>query len=465
MAPPKFLLRFGQGCAALVLSASFMGMGLAQTLPAPPEPPPPPSPPAPPPGNAPSSGPSLDLAPSCLTDLHIRSGLTPSVVSGNAALISERPDKLELTLKDQSCNTDTSAEIQVPTGTNIGFRGNNTHVIATGLLGRMSGFTANGDVEIEQASDILLRITGNGNVSIDRVFGNVKVQNFSNGDLSIAQANSQRIELAATSSGNLLIKDGIVKDLSVRDMGSSDITAHVRTTRAHLELYGSGDVTVDHVSGALSQTHYGSGSLNVQTDPGIHISKTNEVDGNAIARDVLASIGSRLPGTDITHATTVLNTQSSHHHSVTRLVITLVIIGLILRRARRYRKRTGQSFFTNLWTDASEGYASFVRNWEARMRERRGEDTHTSVEPPHIHYTRRAIDLYEEVIHTAREQKQRHARRVHSSASDGISLSPALIRLNDRLARLEPRLARMEQFVTSQDFALERQFRDLERSA
>ncbi|KXV23313.1 hypothetical protein AD935_00665, partial [Gluconobacter japonicus] len=78
---------------------------------------------------------------------------------------------------------------------------------------------------------------------------------------------------------------------------------------------------------------------------------------------------------------------------------------------------------------------------------------------------RRVVDLYQEVLHTAREQKLRHASRVEPATPDTVALSPALIRLNDRLARLEPRLARMEQFVTSPDFALERQFRDLERSA
>ncbi|ANQ40505.1 hypothetical protein BAR24_02915 [Gluconobacter oxydans] len=467
MARHRSLRPLGQGCAAFVLSAVFTTSALAQTPPLPPEPPAPPSPPASTGMNTPP-GRFLDLAPSCLTDLHIRAGVTPSVLSGNAVLTIDGHDKLELSLKDHSCDTDGSAEIEVPMGTNIGFRGNETHVIATGILGRMSGFTANGDVEIEQASDISLRMTGNGNVSIDRVFGNVKVQNFSNGDLSIGTAQSPDVELVATSSGDLTIKGGWIDTLSIRDMGSSDITAHVWAKAAHLAVYGSGNVTVDRVTKTLSQTHFGSGALNVEATGGAHVETTNKVDGNAIARDVLASLGSHLSATEASHLGNVpilLNTHSSHHHSLIRLIITLVIIGLILRRARRYRERTGQSFFANLWTDASEGYASFVRNWEARMRERRGEGAHTTVEPPHIHYTRRAVDLYEEVVHTAREQKQRHASRVHPSAPDAVSLNPALIRLNERLARLEPRLARMEQFVTSPDFALERQFRDLERSA
>ena len=462
MARTPLLLRLSQGYAAFALTVSFTASALAQTLPTPPAPPSPPTPPA---TSTPSSGPSLDLAPSCLTDLHIRTGLTPSVLSGNAVLSSTGHDILELSLKDQSCDTDGSADIQVPEGTSLSFRGNETQITATGLLGNIRGFTANGDVEIEQARDVSLRMTGSGNVSINTLIGTVKIQNFSNGDLSIGSISSPKADLSATSSGDLLIKSGWVDALSIRNMSSSDITAHIRAKNAHVAVYGSGNVTVDHVSETLSKTHYGSGSLNVQTDPGARIDTTNTVDGNAIARDVLASVGSRLQNTDLSHSPTILNTHSSHHHSPLRLILTLVIIGLILRHARRYRQRTGQSFFANLWTNAVEGYASFVRNWEVRMRERRGEEAHIPVEPPHVHYTRRAVDLYQEVIHTAREQRQRHASRVRPATPDTVALSPALIRLNDRLARLEPRLARMEQFVTSPDFALERQFRDLERSA
>jgi len=308
-------------------------------------------------------------------------------------------------------------------------------------------------------------MTGSGNVSINTLTGTVKIQNFSNGDLSIGSISSPKTELSATSSGDLLIKSGWVNTLSIRGMGSSDITAHVRAKTAHVALYGSGNVTIDHVSETLSQTHYGSGSLNVQTDPGAHIETPNTVDGNAIARDVLASVGSRLQNTDLSHSPIILSTHSSHHHSLLRLILTLIIIGLALRHSRRYRERTGQSFFANLWINIVEGYASFVRNWEVRMRERRGEEANTPVEPPHVHYTRRVVDLYQEVLHTAREQKQRHAGRMGPATPDTVALSPALIRLNDRLARLEPRLARMEQFVTSPDFVLERQFRDLERSA
>lgn len=461
MARIPFLFRFSQGSAAFALTVAFTASALAQI---PPEPPAPPKPPAPA-VSTPSSGPSLDLAPSCLTDLHIRAGLTPSVLSGNAVLTNTGHDTLELSLKDQSCNTDGSADIQVPEGTSLSFRGNETQITATGLLGNISGFTANGDIEIEQARDVSLRMTGSGNVSINTLVGTVKIQNFSNGDLSIGSLSSPKTDLSATSSGDLLIKSGWVDALSIRDMGSSDISAHVRAKTAHVAVYGSGNVTVDHVSETLSQTHYGSGSLNIQTDAGARIETPNRIDGNAIARDVLASVGSRLENTDRSHSPIILNTHLSHHHSLLRLILTLVIIGLILRHARRYRERTGQSFFVNLWTNAAEGYASFVRNWEARMRERRGEEAHTPVEPPHVHYTRRVVDLYQEVLHTAREQKQRHASRVEPATPDTVALSPALIRLNDRLARLEPRLARMEQFVTSPDFALERQFRDLERSA
>lgn len=463
MARTPFLLRLSQGGAAFALTVSFATSALAQTRPEPPTPPNPPTPPFT--VSLPLSGPSLDLAPSCLTDLHIRTGLTPSVLGGNAVLTNTGHDTLELSLKDQSCNTEGSADIQVPEGTSLSFRGNETQITATGLLGNISGFTANGDVEIEQARDVSLRMTGSGNVSINTLVGTVKIQNFSNGDLSIGSLSSPKTDLSATSSGDLLIKNGWVDALSIRDMGSSDISAHVRAKTAHVAVYGSGNVTVDHVSETLSQTHYGSGSLNVQTDPGARIETPNRIDGNAIARDVLASVGSKLENTDRSHSPIILNTHLSHHHSLLRLILTLVIIGLILRHARRYRERTGQSFFVNLWTNAAEGYASFVRNWEARMRERRGEEAHTPVEPPHVHYTRRAVDLYQEIIHTAREQKQRHASQAGPATPDTVTLSPALIRLNDRLSRLEPRLARMEQFVTSPDFALERQFRDLERSA
>ncbi|KXV55161.1 hypothetical protein AD936_08005, partial [Gluconobacter japonicus] len=234
MARIPFLLRLGQGSAAFALTVAFMASALAQT---PPEPPAPPKPPAPA-VSTPSSGPSLDLAPSCLTDLHIRAGLTPSVLSGNAVLTSTGHDTLELSLKDQSCNTEGSADIQVPEGTSLSFRGNETQITATGFLGNIRGFTANGDVEIEQARDVSLRMTGSGNVSINTLVGTVKIQNFSNGDLSIGSLSSPKTDLSATSSGDLLIKSGWVDALSIRDMGSSDITAHVRAKTAHVALYG-----------------------------------------------------------------------------------------------------------------------------------------------------------------------------------------------------------------------------------
>lgn len=467
------LVRFAGSLLGLLLATGTISPAFSQdaapAIPAPPAPPALPAFPSPERVSS-STGATLELAPTCLTDLHVVEGDTAKVLQGNGNLTAAGDKTLKLALSDLSCSTEASSTIQVPAGTNIHLRGNKTDITVTGPSGHLSGLSGSGDVRVNSATGVDLRMTGSGNVSIATVTGDVHVLNFSSGDLLVGLVTAPRVELSATSSGNMLLRSGSVENLSIRDLGSSDITAHVSAISASLSLYGSGNVLVDSVSGTLSRSHYGSGDLTVHTTgPGVHVTAAAPINGQAITKDILASLGQSVNFDSGTQqgweALGSFGKHSSGHHlGGLRLVLIVVCVWLVLRHARRYRKRTGESFFAALWADIAEGLSAFTRNWQTRMADRRMGGQSSAGDAPHVYYTRRAVDLYEEVIHTAKDQSARHKQR-HAPETTSFSSNHTLVRLNDRLARMEPRLARMEQFVTSPDFTLERQFRDLERSA
>lgn len=118
-----------------------------------------------------------------------------------------------------------------------------------------------------------------------------------------------------------------------------------------------------------------------------------------------------------------------------------------MRLFRRYR-RTGVLPFRSTLDKAAAGYAEGVRSWSLHRAAWR--DTPAAS----------ATAVMRDAVTGFRRQPPEPAEDFSRSVPPGHPLA----RLQDRLVRMERRLGLMEQFVTSPDFSLERQFRDLERA-
>lgn len=376
---------------------------------------------------------------------------------------------------DADCSTDhNTATLHVPTGTAITIQqGGKTSYSIQDVNGALSARTGSGDVIVDSVTGLNLSMLGGGDVRIDHATGTMAIHNFSSGDLTIRNSDVSSADINNMASGDIALDGGKIASLNARSYGSGDINAQISARDAALASFSSGDLHIDTVTGTLTKSSFGSGDITASNTNGAHVTTSHHPDGARITSDTIGAMTSAVglgpiwDNDDSDEAPTTHTSHTEHHGPVHYIFMGLIIWGVI-SLVRRHRRKTGEPISAipqRVWDDASAGYASFVQNWEHRMAEQRSNasEAHT---PPHIYYTRRAVDLWAEVTHTAREQRNIHRNR-RATTTEEFSAPPGhpLSHLQDRLARMEPRLARMEQFVTSSDFMLERQFRDLERSA
>lgn len=396
---------------------------------------------------------TLVIPATCLDRLDVVGGADTRIVSGNGNLKKHR-DRLTFTTSAQDCTSQGRALIMVPAQTSIEIQSphnRTTSYRVSGISGEVTATSGRGDLDIDQASGLNLNMEGTGNVSVRLVTGRLAVQNFASGDLHIDTLATSTASLTAMSSGDIRIARGNTDVLTVRNYGSADIALSAGARDADITLLGSGDVTLQKVSEMLKERPLGSGTISVAESAGARITTVNTPDSSAIlsdtARRVLDHFDIHLDNQDDTLEAPA---HARHHSSGNGLIGILLKIFLIVwavRLFRRYR-RTGVLPFRNMLNKAAAGYAEGTRSW-ARHRDT-WRDTPTGS----------ATAIVRDAVLGFRRQEPEPAEDFPHSVPPGHPLA----RLQDRLTRMERRLGLMEQFVTSPNFSLERQFRDLERT-
>ncbi|WP_206033997.1 GIN domain-containing protein [Gluconobacter kondonii] len=429
--------------------------------PAPPAPPPaPPAPPAPPSPPAPSSfdasstssPDTLVIPATCLETLSVVSGPDAHIVSGSGSL-KKHGERLTFTTTPQDCVAQDSAVVMVPARTSLDIQSSHNHTTLyriTGVNGDVTAESGHGDLDIDQASGLNLTMTGPGDVSVGRVTGRMTVQSLSSGDLQIGDLAASSASITAMSSGDIRVERGSVDVLTVRDYGSADITLNATARDADLTLLGSGDITLQKASETLKKRPIGSGTLSVEDTAGARITTVTTPDGSAILSDATRKVLDHLDIHMDTPEITFGNTSTVHHssgHGVIGLLLKIFLIIWAVRLFRRYR-RTGVFPFRGTLDKAAAGYAEGVRSW-SRHRAAWQETPAAS-----------ATAVVRDAVLGFRRPQPEPTEDFSRSVPPGHPLA----RLQDRLARMERRLGLIERCVTSSDFSLERQFRDLERT-
>lgn len=432
--------------------AALPGLACAEPVVVPPAPPAPPTPPL---LEVPlaASG-TLVIPATCLDHLSVVGGEDAHIVSGSGRL-KKHGDRLTFTTSARDCSSQDNAVVMVPAQTGIEIlspRNNLTTYRISGVNGEVTAVTGRGDLEVDQAAGLTLNMEGSGTVSVRHVTGRLTVQNLASGDLHIDSIAAASASLTAMSSGDIRIGQGDTDVLTVRDYGSADIVLNTRTRDADVTLLGSGDITLQRVSEMLKKRPLGSGTISVTESSGARITTSTTPDPSAIlsdtARKVLGSFHVQLGNSDEDSETPV-HARSPHSggHGLIGLLLKIALIVWAVRLFRRYR-RTGVLPFRSMLDKAAAGYAEGVRSWSRHRAAWR--DTPAAS----------ATAVVRDAVTSFRRQPPEPAEDFSRSVPPGHPLA----RLQDRLVRMERRLGLMEQFVTSPDFSLERQFRDLERT-
>ncbi|GBR67985.1 hypothetical protein AA103587_0570 [Gluconobacter kanchanaburiensis NBRC 103587] len=442
-------------------SALAAPVAAPSAIPVPPVPPVPPAPPAPrsplPPVETRTAAATLVIPETCLDHLTVTGGTDARIVAGHGTLDMQE-DRLTFTTSAQNCAAQDSAVLMVPAQTNIKIQPPHSHATAyrvSGISGDITATSGSGDLDIDQANSLTLNMEGDGNVSVGLVTGRLAVQSFASGDLDIGNLATSSASFISMSSGDIDVRQGNTDVLTVRDYGSSDIELNATARDADVTLLGSGDITIKKVSEALRKRPLGSGTLSVGETSGARVTTTSAPDGSAILSDATQKILGRLHvQIDNPEAASAASSQThsrggSHHsggHGLIGLLLKIALIVWAVRLFRRYR-RTGVLPFRATLDKAAAGYAEGVRSWSQHRAAWR--------ETP----AASASAVVKDVLSGFRQPSE-----PTEDFSRSVPPGHPLARLQDRLARMERRLGLMEQFVTSPNFSLERQFRDLERT-
>lgn len=434
--------------------ANFAGTASADPTVTPPAPPMPPMPAMPPAGIPTPVAGTLVIPATCLDRLSVVGGADAHIVSGSGNL-KKHGERLTFTTSAQDCRTQDSAVIMMPPQSSIEIQSPHNRMTSyrvSGINGEITATSGRGDLDIDQTSGLTLNMEGTGNVSIGRATGRLVVKNFGSGDLNIDSLASSTASFTAMSSGDIRINRGSTDVLTVRDYGSADIVLNAEARDADLTLLGSGDITLQKVSETLKKRPLGSGTMSVSQMSGARVTTSTTPDSSAILSDTARKVLDRLhiqlgnPDDD-----SEAPAPASHHrsggHGVIGLLLKIALIVWAVRLFRRYR-RTGVLPFRGTMDKAAAGYAEGVRSWSRHSPAWR--------ETP----AASATAVFRDAVTGFRRQQPEPAEDFSRSVPPGHPLA----RLQDRLVRMERRLGRMEQFVTSPDFSLERQFRDLERT-
>lgn len=410
----------------------------------------------------------------CLDSLHIRAGVTSG--AGEASTvpdgISFRSNGTEAVLEGRSCSG--MMTVQIGPDTAVILSPSDTNVSVDSFLAPVVARTGDGNLTISHASALVLQASGDGNVSVGTLTGPAEIVSNGSGSLHIGTAASPEMNVLLGDSSDLTVGGGFVGSLAILDTGSGDVRMHGVTGDAYLAALGSGSIRTSMVTGNVQRRSGGMGSVAVGHANGSVFASQDVfgkggvslADGTALTPDAIRTANGTVIGTSgisgtwaellTPHLDTIaapepptpptppsaptvvheenddssvdITTDGSHvtvrrgrvHHHDDGLSGSFVLLMILLGLTVMFRRR----IFPPL----------------VRWLEQRG-------------YTAERAPLLLQPFF-------RPPPVVEMEVTD-----PRVLALRERLHGMEPRLAKLEGFVTSRDFHLYRQFRDLDRDS
>lgn len=418
----------------------------------------------------------------CLDSLHINAGINAG--AGEASTVPEgiafRSNGTEAVLEGSSCSG--TMTVQVGLDTAVILSPSDTNVTVDGPLAPVVARTGDGNLTVSHASALVLQAAGDGDVSVGTLTGPAAIVSSGSGDIRIGTAAVPELNVLLGGSSDLTVGGGFVGSLAVLDTGSGDARMHGVTGDAYLAALGSGSIRTSMVTGSVQRRSGGMGSVavghangsvsasrGVFSKGGVSLADGTELmpdairtaNGTVISASAISGTWAELltPHLDATavpeppappappavpeppapavptvvHAedddSSVDITTDGSHVTVHRghahrhddglsggFVVLMILLGLTVMFRRR--------IFPPL----------------VRWLEQRG-------------YTAERAPLLLKPFF-------RPPPVVEPEVTD-----PRVLALRERLHSMEPRLAKLEGFVTSRDFHLYRQFRDLDRDS
>jgi hypothetical protein len=155
--------------------------------------------------------------------------------------------------------------IHVPAGTPIDIDNADSTDFVIGAVGGAlhASLSGSGNISEETVTALDLKITGSSDVRVGQLSGATSIQIAGSGDVKIASATIPSMKIDIRGSGDVSVGQGQIDMLSASVAGSGDITIHSTVKDAALATTGSGDIDVIKVTGALSSSKAGSGSIRI----------------------------------------------------------------------------------------------------------------------------------------------------------------------------------------------------------
>jgi hypothetical protein len=155
--------------------------------------------------------------------------------------------------------------IQVPAGIPIDIRNAGSTDFVIGPVGgtlaaRLAG---SGKVKAESVTDLDLSIAGSSDTQFAEVTGAGDIHIAGSGSMKIANAAMASLKIDIRGSGSVGIDQGKVGKLSAAIAGSGNLHVKADVQDADLSTFGSGSIDVAKVSGVLSSSRTGSGSIRI----------------------------------------------------------------------------------------------------------------------------------------------------------------------------------------------------------
>ncbi|OXE35917.1 MAG: hypothetical protein CGW95_11065 [Phenylobacterium zucineum] len=124
---------------------------------------------------------------------------------------------------------------------------------------RQSG---SGDTKMGASRELDVRIAGSGDVNTGPTAGPVTISVSGSGDVKIASAKGP-VDIKIAGSGDVLIAGGHASDASVSVAGSGDVNLNLVAESLRARIAGSGDIRVRQVTGSVSKSSAGSGTISI----------------------------------------------------------------------------------------------------------------------------------------------------------------------------------------------------------
>ena len=119
-----------------------------------------------------------------------------------------------------------------------------------------------GDTRTGSAASANVRVAGSGDTSVGDIKGSLEVDIAGSGDVTAASI-SGALDVHVAGSGDVKVGSGHATTMGVRVAGSGDVTFGGTADTLRATIAGSGDVRARQVTGPVSKTIMGSGSVTI----------------------------------------------------------------------------------------------------------------------------------------------------------------------------------------------------------